>query len=62
MDSQISAARSAAALSAQDAAAAQAGRAELAEAQRREVTRVGEERRAAQEARMRTERDRQRVR
>jgi curved DNA-binding protein CbpA len=62
MDSQISVARSAAALSAQDAAAAQARRAELAEAQRREATRVGEERRAAQEARMRTERDKQRVR
>ena len=62
LESSISASRSAAAFSAQEAAAAQARRAQQAEEQRREATRAGEERRAAQEARMRTERDKQRVR
>jgi curved DNA-binding protein CbpA len=61
-ETRVSTARASQDMRMQEAAAAQGQRVELAEAQRREAVRLSDERRAAQEARMRTERDKQRVR
>jgi curved DNA-binding protein CbpA len=62
MESRYSAANAAAVLQSQEFSAANARRTELYEQQRRESSRVEEERRAAYEARMRTESDKARIR
>jgi curved DNA-binding protein CbpA len=61
-ESRIASSRAAADMRMQESAAANARRVELAEAQRSEASRLNEERRAAMEARQRTERDKQRIR
>jgi curved DNA-binding protein CbpA len=61
-ETRSSVAHAAAEMRAQQSAVLQAQRAEVADTQRREASRLADERRAAQEARMRTDRDKQRVR
>jgi curved DNA-binding protein CbpA len=62
MESQYSAVRAESARRAQESSVIYARRLEIAEQQRRESARIDEDRRAAMEARMRVERDKQRLR